>query len=197
MSIKDFREKYGNYNGLELDFNLMNNALCKGNIKIISNNCHGQLYTKKERVEVLTHRELYEKIKTPGSIDHTHKFWSRKFEKFDADYWNIPYKCTKESRLKILQWKILHNIYPTNILLYKMKIAGSIQCKYCNEVDFTEHFFAQCKLVRPIWQEIENMIAVRTDKRMKLGIKEIMLGITIGKGLNEKDNRWVKWSYLK
>ena len=52
---------------------------------------------------------------------------------------------TKETRLRVLQWKILHNIYPTNILLYKMKVRDDRMCSYCNDaVDCIEHFFFDC-----------------------------------------------------
>ena len=40
----------------------------------------------------------------------------------NKDVWEISRLCTGETRLRVLQWKILHNICPTNILLCKMKI---------------------------------------------------------------------------
>ena len=35
----------------------------------------------------------------------------------DKQVWSTPRVATKEVRLSELQWKILHNIYPTNILV--------------------------------------------------------------------------------
>ena len=40
------------------------------------------------------------------------------------------YKCT-QIRLWVLQWKILHNIYPTNIHLFRMKVKENNKCSYC------------------------------------------------------------------
>ena len=36
----------------------------------------------------------------------------------------------KEVRLRVLQWKIIHNIYPTRILLYKMGNATDSSCLF-------------------------------------------------------------------
>ena len=57
------------------------------------------------------------------SVPCANGFWSRKFGlEIDEHIWSIPSLVTKETRLRVLQWKILHNIYPTNILLCKMKV---------------------------------------------------------------------------
>ena len=50
-------------------------------------------------------------------------------------------KCTKESRLQLLHWIILHDIYPTSILLHKIGICSSNKCLFCGEVDYLELFF--------------------------------------------------------
>ena len=49
---------------------------------------------------------------TPCSIN----FWKRKldYEIKESD-WQMSFNATREIRLRVLQWKILHNIYPTNI----------------------------------------------------------------------------------
>ena len=47
-------------------------------------------------------------------------FWRKKINiELDKNIWNIAYEVTKESRLRELHWKIVHNIYPTNIMLSK------------------------------------------------------------------------------
>ena len=38
-------------------------------------------------------------------------FWRRKLDiKLEKQQWTLARKCTKESRLELLHWKILHNI---------------------------------------------------------------------------------------
>ena len=54
----------------------------------------------------------------------------------------MSYKCTQETRLPVLQWKIMHNIYPTNILLSMMKVGENNRYSYFTDtVDSNEHFF--------------------------------------------------------
>ena len=52
-------------------------------------------------------------------------FWKRKYDTDILNYFGIAVTASKESRLRLIHIKILHNIYPTNILLYKMKINAN------------------------------------------------------------------------
>ena len=65
-------------------------------------------------------------------------FWFRKFEfEIDNATWSRAVDTTNETRLRVLHWKILHNIYPTNILLNKMQVTENNKCSYCpNTVDY-------------------------------------------------------------
>ena len=49
-------------------------------------------------------------------------FWKHKFDVDIENYFSI---ATKESRLRLLQSKFIHNIYPTNILLEKNGAEGN------------------------------------------------------------------------
>jgi hypothetical protein len=54
------------------------------------------------------------------------KFWQHKFDMYLTNlHWQVAIDCTREVRLRTLHWKILHNIYPTNILLHKMGLRPS------------------------------------------------------------------------
>ena len=102
--------------------------------------------------------------------------------------WSIPWRTTKETRLRALQFKILHNIYPTNILLEKMGIAPNSLCQICKVQDFTEHFFAECTAVKPMWKEIEKYLAIYMGRSIKLSPSSILLGIgnSIASGNEQK-----------
>ena len=89
-----------------------------------------------------------------------------------SNIWRATLECTCETRLVVLQWKILHNIYPTKILLEKFGKTGSNLCEHCNIVDTLEHFFFHCLLVRPIWSEVEKDL-----NGYKLTVREVMLGV--------------------
>ena len=43
-------------------------------------------------------------------------------------------------------------------------------------IDYTEHFFFYCKKVRCLWQNVENIIRIKTNLNVKLDEKHILLG---------------------
>lgn len=83
-------------------------------------------------------------------------FWKRKFN-FDVtvNIWTIAMQATKETRLRLLHWKIIHNIYPTNIMLQKMKVRDDNKCSYCRDVvDYIDIFFYECPAVLTFWRKM-------------------------------------------
>ena len=80
----------------------------------------------------------------------------------------------------------MNNIYPTNILLYKMSIKNSENCEWCNELDYIEHFFIECRLVKPLWEEVEAQINAFIGKRIKLTTSRILLGVTTNDNIDKR-----------
>ena len=106
-------------------------------------------------------------------------FWERKYPNYIFCWeaiWKNVFLCINEARVRSLQWKILHNIYPTNILLYKMKKIDTMNCLSCAEIDFIEHFFCECKIVKPLWQEVEDLAKIKYGKIIKLQNTDILFG---------------------
>ena len=92
--------------------------------------------------------------------------------------WNLAKKCTKEIWLLVLHWKILHNIYPTNILLHRMEISENKNRKFCtDEIDYIEHFFWSCGKINLIWKKVkEYTYNLKFNKLMKLKLKDVLFG---------------------
>ena len=110
------------------------------------------------------------------SVPCSQGFWKRKFGiDFNDEVWLMAYRSCKETRLRVLQWKLLHNIYPTNILLSKMKVTDTQYCFYCPvEVDFLEHFFFYCPDVRAFWVQVENFILYNLDMHVHLTFEMVL-----------------------
>ena len=106
-------------------------------------------------------------------------FWNRKFGlEIDEHIWSIPSLVTKETRPRVLQWKILHNIYPTNISLCKMKVRDDQMCSYCNDVvDYIEHFFFDCPTIKKFWNYTEQYILITFDIQTHLTVVDVLFGI--------------------
>ena len=111
-------------------------------------------------------------------IPHCVTFWMRnRNANIDSEIWQIAKNCTKETRLRILHWKIIHNIYPTGILLKKMKLSDSEYCHHCQVTDYIEHFFIECSQVRALWTEVNQVIQIETDTSVSLNSNDILFGL--------------------
>ena len=105
------------------------------------------------------------------------QLWKNKFNiEIESEHWLTAINASKETRLRTMHWKIMHNIYPTNILLSKMKIKETQNCEWCDCQDFPEHFFVECKIIKHLWQEIESKLNTFCNSRIKLKLSDIMLG---------------------
>ena len=104
--------------------------------------------------------------------------WRRKFGvTISKAHWGTVFSL-KEIRLRELSWKILHNVFPTNIMLHKIELAPSNLCRYCNTIDYTEHFFFQCNSVKSIWREIKYDIMICFNKNIQMSEQVALFGIT-------------------
>jgi hypothetical protein len=107
-------------------------------------------------------------------------FWERKYGlNIDKTYWKMALSATQEERARLLQWKILHNIFPTNILLHKMKIKESNRCSYCEETDYLEHFFWKCIHLKDYWKKIEGIIYKLIGKRIAVTEEIVLFGYNL------------------
>ena len=64
---------------------------------------------------------------------------------------NLPFSITKDTKLNIFQYKIIHNILPHGSLLHKMKITDSPLCKHCSAVETLPHMLVCCDVIHHFW----------------------------------------------
>ena len=103
-------------------------------------------------------------------------FWNRKNNYDINPNFKMAKLATNESRLRLLHFKILHNIYPSNILLKKMGIKNSDLCEYCKERDIIEHMFINCKLLKGFWRDVFQTIYKHTNERFPQTENDILFG---------------------
>ena len=112
-------------------------------------------------------------------------------KKFDYDFhidtWKVAFRATTETKLQILQWKILHNIYPTGIYLNKIGIKDTDICESCNCQDTMEHFFIECIQTQQLWHYVTQIIFKHINKKINLSIIEKLLGMVEHEDLNKNE----------
>ena len=132
----------------------------------------------KEALKLLDHNnnKLRQKLSGENVEICGLNFWKRKYGVDISPNFKMASFATKESRLRLLHFKILHNIYPTNILLKKMGIKNSDRCEFCDERDVIEHMFINCKLLKYFWNNVFQTIYNHTNVKFPQTDKDILFG---------------------
>ena len=64
---------------------------------------------------------------------------------------SLAFKITKETKLSIFQFKLVHNILPHRILQHKMGIVDSPRCLDCNNPETVLHMLVSCPMLEMFW----------------------------------------------
>ena len=107
--------------------------------------------------------------------------WFNKIIDWDFVY-EVPHTITRNAYSLQVQFKITHNILPTQEKLYQWKIEQRPHC-ICGIVDTNLHHIVQCKLVKPFWQKIFDFI--KTTLRVSFPISDFELFFGIKNELND------------
>ena len=71
--------------------------------------------------------------------------------------YTLAFLCTKESKLRVFQLKLLHGKLATKYFLFKIGIKSNDQCSFCNESSETFLLlFWGCPFVKSFWNEISD-----------------------------------------
>ena len=174
LSYDEFRDKFGVYARGMLDHYTIVQALGNicNNLRLSNNE---QFYFGDHPTGKLGRKFFYNMLRRPGTPLCISR-WKRQYNTdIRAQHWAIV-NDLKETKLRSLAWRVLHNIYPTNILLFKMKLVPSQNCPSCGEIDFVEHFFYSCVQVKPLWIEIERDINVTLGVVFKIKEVDVITG---------------------
>ena len=183
LTRHEIEGKTGSYASLMFDYNAITNALPEDwkqrmqneteQIEIENTLCfEGENIT---RMNNKTIRNVFVTMQN-HEICAVH-FWRQKLGIDITDYFNTAHECTKESRLRLLHYKFLHNIYPTNIMLEKMGVACNNKCMWCDETDYIEHAFYQCRKLKPFWAGIKSFILAEANLQIEMNERTALFGV--------------------
>ena len=90
----------------------------------------------------------------------------------------LPFKATREIKLTMFQYKIIHRILPTNSLLCKMKKVASPSCPFCpSECQTLWHLFVNCKQASSFWNRFLEWYSTSSNTKLLLSELEVMFRI--------------------
>ncbi len=166
LSLNELNSKYEGMKLSYLEYNIVFNAIKDKIIPIDELNVDENMYFGNILVNELKStyvRKYMIDMETPDTKTLVNQIWVRQFGQIavQESTWLTAKECTKEVRLQMLHWKILHGLYPTRILLKKMQKVNDDLCIYCNEIEDILHFFFKCKSVQKLWKIVQQEVSFK------------------------------------
>ena len=180
MNIREFTNIYGESPDTVLVYNVIFNSVFRRIQNIVDLNNTEILFRDMTVGEI--ERKTFSLIAKPKPQCTVLNYWELEIDHFDKSdnmIWIRSFLCTKESYLRLLQWKIIHRIYPSGTVLKRMKLRESEKCNFCPLVDTLTHFFFECSVIKPIWYEVERRIEEKTGSYISINQEIAMFGIDI------------------
>ena len=92
--------------------------------------------------------------------------------------YSLPFNVTKDTRLAIFQYKIIHHILPTNSTLFRDSIKEHDKCHLCGERQTLIHLFVTCSEARLFWSLFTNWWNSKNEDTITIAKNEIIYGVT-------------------
>ena len=176
-TMAEIQDEVGHYGGLIFDYLAVRNAITKR-----YNSTHFRIMNLDSKYhtsfDTLNNKQIRSLL--TGNKNHIPtciQLWQTRLNINITEYFNLVNTSSKESRLLTLHFKIIHNIYPTNILLNKMGIKQSNICNDCKELDTLTHFFFNCLSLRSYWKHIEFLLTQILKVKVQVNTIIAMFGI--------------------
>ena len=148
------------------------------------------LYVKIDKqtlpINIITNKDVYWKIVREIQIPHVTKDKWEKELSTESNSWPYYFQnalIIRDTKIRSFQYKILMNLIPCNLYLYKIGRLNNYNCNYCPNVDNMTHYFYSCNGTKLFWNSFQSWW-----NRMKLGNIEIDKTMAIF-GINTKNEK--------
>ena len=91
---------------------------------------------------------------------------------------NIPFNVTKDIKLAIFQYKVVHHILPTNATLFRDKIKKEDQCHLSEQKQTLTHLFCILSICQKLLDRIYKLVEYKKDDSIELNEENIFYGFT-------------------
>ena len=89
----------------------------------------------------------------------------------------LPFLITREVKLQMFQYKIIHNILPTRCSLFRAKLSASETCQLCQALPQTlPHMLFQCTVINTFWHAFQNWWFEKTQQSFDLNECNVIYG---------------------
>ena len=94
--------------------------------------------------------------------------------------WNTAYKNIYKATIevRVFQFKILHNVLPTNNILHRWKIIDSPRCSFCFIAEETiHHLFCECHRTITLYLQIKELLDKCDINLPDINVNYILTGV--------------------
>jgi len=132
-------------------------------------------------------KEIYIRLSNHFGINDITNFINSKHElnmgNVNKVFSNIK-SITSIKALQNVQYKLLHNVYPTQMHLCRWKIKENDLCAVCNVTETLKHAIYECNLAKESIKNFEFIINRTLNVNIKLTYADVLLGISTTKTNN-------------
>jgi len=143
---------------------------------------------KAKNITCITQKEIYLRLNQNSGIKNITEFINTKHNTNFSNVNKVFSKIKQTTSIKALQnvqYKILHNIYPTQLHLYRWKIKNNDQCSYCNTTETLRHAVYDCVIARETRHNLELIINSTLNINMKLSYNDVLVGLNNNNNIRE------------
>ena len=145
------------------------------------NRIYIQIKNKFLPIQLINNKMIYwkliDKIKINAVTKHK---WIDEFGLND-DTWEKIFEIPaiiRDTKIRAFQYKLLFNLTPCNLYLYRIGKADSYACNYCPKIDHIQHFFYECPGMQTFWMSFQNWWNKMENVDITINKEAAMVGIT-------------------
>ena len=106
-------------------------------------------------------QHTYRATGIPAGIERNQDKWISDFQAYASEEidwsktYSLPFLCTRESKLRVFQFNLVHRRISRNRYLFKVGLSTSEQCTFCeNTSESLLHLFWECPKTKVLWNEV-------------------------------------------
>jgi hypothetical protein len=139
----------------------------------------------------ITNKQLYwtliKKKQTTPIIKHK---WKDELGVEDGEWTQVftMSKIIKDTKIKTFQYKVLFNLIPCKLYLFRIKKSDNYNCNKCNEIDNISHCLYSCTEILRFWKTFEGWWNEMMNESVKIDKRLVIIGDTRKNNSNDKLN---------
>ena len=90
---------------------------------------------------------------------------------------SLPYETVCETSLQSMQYMILNRFFPCKATVHRWNTEEDSTCEICKCEENLEHYFFDCKAIKPFWNQFSAWWYNLTDCHIALGNLDVIFGI--------------------